>query len=58
MTGIIKVFEGEGKSASQDAVGLCEAIKDAVYKYDSKMPLNTAIGVLVVLKLEIIKDQS
>lgn len=55
--GIIKVFEGDGKSANQDALELCEAIKDAVYQYDGKMPLCTVIGVLEVAKLEIIEDQ-
>jgi hypothetical protein len=37
------------------AEGLAEEIKEVVYRYSEAMPLATAIGVLEIVKLELVQ---
>ena len=38
------------------AEGMAEEIKDVVYKYREAMPLATAIGVLEIVKVELMQE--
>lgn len=38
------------------AEGMAQEIKDVIYKYHEAMPLATAIGVLEIVKDELIKE--
>ena len=50
-----KVFSG-GSPPQDIAAELSARIKDIVYEYDGKMPLATAIGVLDIVKQEILDE--
>jgi hypothetical protein len=38
------------------AEGMAEEIKDVVYRYSESMPLATAIGVLEIVKVELMQE--
>ena len=38
------------------AEGMAQEIKDVIYKYEEAMPLATAIGVLEIVKAELITE--
>ena len=40
------------------AEGMAEEIKDVVYKYQEAMPLATAIGVLEIVKVELMQEHA
>lgn len=40
------------------AEGMAEEIKGVVYKYQESMPLATAIGVLEIVKVELIQEHA
>jgi len=52
----ITVFEGGGR-AHDTAGELAAQIKTLVYQQADKMPLATAIGVLEIVKIEILNEQ-
>lgn len=45
-------------SQLQLAEGLAKEIKEVVYRYHETMPLATAIGVLEIVKAELIQDHT
>lgn len=53
----ITVFEGGGQKAHEAAGELADRVKALVYEYADKMPVATAIGVIEVVKIEILNEQ-
>lgn len=56
MTNLCKI-DGGGMPAHDLAGELSERIKSLVYEYAGKMPTATAIGVLEIVKVEILQGQ-
>lgn len=52
----IRLFTTGGVPAHETAAELCDRLKDVVYGYSDRMPLATAVGVLEILKLELIGE--
>lgn len=50
----LTVFSGGGKRIQDDCGELGEQIKAAIYAYSGRIPLAAAIGVLEIVKTEII----
>lgn len=44
------------KRASLKAAEMCEEIKQVIYNYSEEMPLALALGVLAIVKKEIMQD--
>lgn len=53
----VTVFRGGGTSTHALAGELAERMKALIYEYSDRMPLATAVGVLDIVKLEIIGEQ-
>ena len=45
-----------GKRAEDHAADMCEDIKAIVHRFDGKVPLATAIGVLAIVQRELIDE--
>lgn len=50
------VLDGDGRTQHENANSMCEEIKDVIYSYSGKVPLATALGVLEIVKKELIDD--
>lgn len=48
---------GSGRPAHDLTGEMAERIKDVVYEYSGKMPVASAIGVLEIVKIEIMDGQ-
>ena len=44
------------KRACHRAAEMCEEIKQVIHKYDEEMPLALALGVLVIVKDELLRE--
>lgn len=44
------------KRACNKAAEMCEEIKEVIHKYDDEMPLALALGVLTIVKKEIMQE--
>lgn len=53
----LKVFTGNSSPAHEVSGELSDRIKDVIYEYSGRMPLATAIGVLEIVKKEILDSQ-
>ena len=52
----IKVFEG-GRPVQVAAGELAERIKEIIYEYSGQIPVAAALGVLEIVKIEIIQNE-
>jgi hypothetical protein len=53
----LKVFTGGGQNVQSASGDLAERIKALIYEYSGRIPLAAAVGVLDIVKLEIIEEQ-
>ena len=53
----LTVFTGGGKSVQASCGEMAERIKDLVYEYADQVPVAAAIGVLDIVKAEILAEQ-
>lgn len=54
----IKLIEPGGMPAVDRSAELCVRIKDLIYEYSGMMPLATAVGVLEIVKVEILAERT
>lgn len=55
MTAELKVFTG-GQNTQTSCGELAEKIKAVIYEYSDRVPLAAAVGVLEIVKVEIMQD--
>ena len=51
----LKVFTGGGKSVHEASGELAKRITSMIYEYSGSLPLSAAIGVLEIVKIELMK---
>lgn len=52
----VKLFSTTGKPSHEMSMDLAQKIKDAIYEYDGLMTLPAAIGVLEIVKFELLVE--
>lgn len=53
----LTVFRGGSSPTHALAGELAERMKDIIYEYSGRIPVATAVGVLEIVKLEIVLEQ-
>lgn len=56
--GLFDVSHLASKRSSMKAAELCEEIKTVIYKYEGEMPLALTLGVLEIVKKELIDEHT
>lgn len=52
----LRVLSGDGKRAEDVTAEMAERIKELIYKYDGRVTLAAAVGVLRIVEHEILSD--
>lgn len=57
MSDNLRVFEGHGTPGHVLAGEMAERIKEVIYDYSGRLPVAAAVGVLEIVKAEILDEQ-
>jgi hypothetical protein len=52
----LKVIPGAGQRAEDVTGGMADRIRDVIYEYSGRMTVAAAVGVLVIVQHELMKD--
>lgn len=54
----LRVFTGDGRSGHELANEMAERLNSVIYDYAGRVPLATAVGVLEIIKIELLEDNN